>query len=394
MTPTQLSLAAARRLALRCQGLDGAWALPTGKQGVNQAIARLGYVQIDTIAVVERAHHHTLWARCPDYDPAAPWELLAERRIFEYAAPVASFLPMSDYRYHVPAMRAYAQRPYVRHWLDENVAVVEHVLGRIRDEGALGSADFEPPPGAQSRGWWDWKPAKRALDHLHNMGVLMVRERRNFQRRYDLAERVLPPETDTRAPDAEEVRRHRLARALAADGVVTLRGHRWGQKATRAALARTAQTLVEDGAATTVAIEGVDDPTLVARPDLLAEADALGGTARAHILSPFDNLIIDRDRLLRLFGFDYAMECYLPAAKRRYGYFMLPILWNERFVARADCKADRQARTLVVRQLMLEPDVPVSDGLVGALAAECAAFARFNGCDRFEFAQSDPAGLA
>ena len=149
----KITLAQARRLALRGQGLDGSWAPPAGKEGVAQAIERLGYVQIDTIAVVERAHHHTLWSRCPDYAPAMLDELQnPDRRIFEYWwRSGASYLPMADYRYHRLRMIAHAQGDHVQEWFAKNTELERAVLERIRQEGPLTSGDFEAPGRVQAR---------------------------------------------------------------------------------------------------------------------------------------------------------------------------------------------------------------------------------------------------
>ena len=163
----KLSLSRARRLAIHAQGLDGRWRLPKGKEGAAQAIERLGYVQIDTIAVVERAHHHTIWARCPDHTRADLHELLAtDRRVFEYWANAASYVPMSDYRYYVPRMRAAANRRHAWYLSAEGREIREHVVERIRNEGPLGSIDFKAPEGRKRGSWWDWKPPKQAMEML------------------------------------------------------------------------------------------------------------------------------------------------------------------------------------------------------------------------------------
>ncbi|MBA7698532.1 hypothetical protein ES703_107210 [subsurface metagenome] len=190
----KISSALARRLPLHSQLLDGRTKLPKGKEGIAQAIEKLGYVQIDTIAVINRAHHHTLWTRRPDYSPAMLDELQAkDRRVFEYWGHAASYLPMKDYRYYIPRMRAF---PWGDGWIkrmhERHKDVMKDVLERITKEGPLGSADFKAPDGKKRGAWWDWKPAKTALELLMWRGDLMVTERRNFQRIYDLTERVLP----------------------------------------------------------------------------------------------------------------------------------------------------------------------------------------------------------
>ena len=383
----QISVPLARRLALQSQGLDGQWLLPEGKEGVAQAIQRLGYVQIDTIAVVRRAHHHVIWSRRPDYDEHMLDDLLArDRRVFEWWAPAASYLPYQDYRYYLPAMRRYAASPSTRHWLEQNAQLVQGVRDRIQAEGPLGSADFEAPAGFRRGGWWSRKPAKQALELLFSTGELMVSERRGFQRIYDLRERVLPPETDLREPDEEEMQRFTVRRALGGLGVAPLREIVWGR--TKATL-ETVHDMIDSGEV--VQLEGLAGDTHYA---LAAAVQQLAGQAqgsdRLHILSPFDNLVIRRGWLKRLFGYDFRLECYTPAAERRFGYFALPVLWGNEFEGRVDCKAERDRRTLVVRRLTFERVVSEPDRLLPALASRLHDLAAFNGCDSVRLETTDP----
>jgi len=394
----RISLAHARRLALQAQGLDGGWQPAPGKEGAAQVVERLGYVQIDTISVVQRAHHHTLWSRHAGYRPDQLDELLAvDRRVFEYWAHAAAYLPMAHYRYALPRMRARAQRPPELTWMRANAQVIQEVLDRIRAEGPLGSAAFQPPPDFARGSWWQWTPAKRALEYLFDAGVLMVSARRGFQRLYDLAERVLPPGTDTSEPTPDEARRFASRQVLRAHGLASsaagdvLRG-----QVAPAAFQQSMAELVESGEALPVEVEGLDGRTYFALAARLEQAARLGQAApvpqpQAHILSPFDNAVIWRARLRRLFGFDYTLECYVPAGKRKYGYFSLPILWGEQFVGRLDAKAERKAKTLVLRRLDMEPDVAGDDALWAALAARLREFAAFNGCA--DVVAPDPAAL-
>jgi uncharacterized protein YcaQ len=383
-----ISRADARRLALRCQGLDGSWDLPSGKEGVAQTVERLGYVQIDTIAVVQRAHHHTLWARRPDYAPEMLHELqAAERRVFEWWAPAASYLPMRDYRYYLHRMRATSERPKRQAWVREHADLLQHVRGRIQAEGALGARDFKAPEGFERGSWWSWKPAKRALEVLFDSGELMVTERRGFERIYDLRERVLPGGLDTREPDPAERERFEVRRMLGGFGFAPADDIRWRRWASQRVGSEAVEALVESGEVVTFQIEGEEETTYCALRDVL---DEVVGTARqqepgdqaVHILSPFDNLVIRRGWLEAFFGFDYKLEAYKPAEQREYGYFSLPILWGEGFVGRVDAKADRKPETLIVRRLTFEPEVEAYDVLLPALAAQLWAFARFNACER------------
>ena len=380
----KITLNSARKLALHCQGLDGRWKLPKGKEGIAQAIERLGYVQIDTIAVIQRAHHHTIWARRPDYTLEMLHQLQSkDRRVFEYWTHAASYVPFCNYRYYIPRMKSFAASERTRSWRKENPKIVKEVLKRIREEGPLGSADFKS--SKRTGPWWGWKPAKQALESLFNTGELMVAARRNFQRLYDLPERVLPDGIDTTEPTRDEVDRFLVRRGLSSRGVLSTEEPRRRLPRVDEVL----QELVDAGEVTPVEIKELNGaPHHVLTENL----EQVPKTTRKqlHILSPFDSLIIDRNRLEKLFGFDFKIECYLPEAKRRYGYFCLPLLWGTEFVGRLDPKADRKAKTFIVRKLILEPNFKDYDALIPALAKKLQSFAAFNDCEQVIVEETAP----
>lgn len=388
----KISLSTARRLALHCQSLDGSTDLPPGKEGVYQCIERLGYVQIDTISVVERAHNHTLWARRPDYDPQMLHELQAkDRRVFEWWASAMSYVPMSDYRFYAVHMNQ--PLSWYRKWYAENADLTERVLERIREEGPLGSSDFKPPKDFKRGDWWSWKPSKIALECLFSMGKLMVTERRKFQRIYDLPERVLPSDLDRTPPTPEELGRFQARRLLGGLGfaqVDRVQWARWGRRSVDEALI---QAMIDSGEVTAFEIERFDDQRFCALTDRLEYAlDQPGGhSANMHILSPFDNLVIRRRWVHSYFGFDYKLEAYTPKAKRKYGYFSLPILWGERFIGRVDAKADRKPKTFIIRKLTLEPDFVGDGAWMNPFARKLREYASFNRCERFAVEQTEPA---
>jgi uncharacterized protein YcaQ len=391
-----ISLARARRIALRSQLLDGSGCVRRGKEGVARVVDHLGYVQIDTLAVVERAHHHTLWVRCPGYEAAALDELHGrDKRLFEYWGHGASYLPIADYRYYIPRMRSF---PWGVGWMarlrDRHRDVMAAVLARVEKEGALRAADFKAPPGRKSGGWWDWKPAKVALELLMWQGRLMVAERRNFQRVYDLPERVLPPGVDTSVPDADELGRFAVRRALGAHGLMTRREIYFHITSfERAAVDAALAALTAEGEVAPARIKELPDEEYFVLAAALAWR-AGRGRRRLRILSPFDNAVVQRDRVKRLFGVDFVLECYVPAAKRRFGYFALPVLWGDEFAAQLDAKADRKRRRLVVKNVKLEAGVKASAEFRDALAEKLAAFAGFNGCEEVALERSTPASLA
>ena len=232
---------------------------------------------------------------------------------------------------------------------------------------------------------------KTALELLFWKGDLMITERRNFHRIYDLTERVLPDNTDTTLPSMEERGRFLVLRALGAYGIAQekeIRGHlHSGKEVINKALSQ----MVEIGEVVTVSIGKDDNSIYFTLPEIIERSTKLRRKSPGiHILSPFDNLIILRDRIKKLFGFDYALECYVPAKKREYGYFVLPILWGERFAGRLDPKADRKKKTMLIRNLVFEEDFEPPDEFLTSFAEKLSEFARFNNCEKITLEKVTP----
>lgn len=398
MAKIKISLKKARGLALQNQLLDYTEDRPDGKEGVARAIEQLGYVQIDTIAVIERAHHHTLWNRCPDYSPGMLHELqAADRRVFEYWGHAASYLPMTDYRFYLPQMKYRAQTSgkWEQDLVKKHGHLMEQVLERIRQEGPLGSKDFEKPPVAKRGTWWDWRPCKVALEILFWRGELMITERRNFQRIYDLTERVLPANIDTSFPSAGELGHFFIKRALSSYGIASqkeITDHLMG--ADKKMIALGLEELLETGEVQAISIERISNNSYYVLTELLDKSSGRRSPKKnIRILSPFDNLIIQRDRTLKLFGFEYSLECYTPPSKRRHGYFVLPILAGDTLIGRLDPKADRKARTLIIRNLLFEDGFDSFDIILPGLAGKLVDFAGFNQCDKIRIEKMKPAKL-
>jgi hypothetical protein len=382
----RLTLQEARRLAVYSQGLSVKWGLPAGKEGAAALVEKLGYVQIDTISVVERAHHHTMWCRQDDYAPGMLEELhLTDRRLFEYWAPSVSYLPMSYYRWYLPAMRAYAAKPEVCSWREQNDELVQTVLARTREEGPLSSADFPAPEGFKRTGWWNWKPAKMALEVLYSSGELMVAGRKGFQRVYDLPSRVIPEEVVTNDPSPEEWALHVASTSLRGLGTATRKEilDRVRPRSSKGAVALALNHLVESGEATSTCVDDTNskEPGFSWTEALDASLEDSDDNRTVHILSPFDNLMSQRERVKRLFGFDYKLESYLPADKRRYGYLSLPILWGPDLVGRLTPKIDRKTAALTVSSVDIESDLHDLDLFLHALSEKLLRFATFNRCE-------------
>ena len=377
MLSTQfLTLDEARKIALLAQGVLTPIRSGKAVNATLDVIRRLGYVQIDTISVVARAHLHTLWNRNPRFKSGMLDRLMAEQKIFEYWSHAAAYLPMEDYRYSLPRM--HAERSNKGHWHEKNPTLMKTVIGRIKNEGPLMARDFEDTaPGKKAM--WEWKPAKYALEQLFMEGRIMAIRRDGFNKVYDLAERVLPEEVDTTMPTRSEFARHLVTRFLNSHGIGRLPEVGHLRKGWGAAIKQAATELLQEKIIEGVLINGKPWLMDVSASSLL---DRPLPRSRVRILSPFDNLVIHRKRLLDLFDFDYQIECYVPAAKRRFGYFALPILWQGRLVARADIKAHRDCQTLEVRGLLAEARLKKPQAFAEALASELVKFAVFNDCDQ------------
>jgi uncharacterized protein YcaQ len=385
----KISLQQAKNLILHKQLLDDSTSL-RGKDGTYQAIDQLGYIQIDTIHIIERSHHVALNARVEGYCQEHLHQLQKhDRKIFEYWAHAASYLPIKDYRYYISHMQGKRSKS-ISNWIKGKKQIIDRVKKRVVEEGALSGSDFE---GRNKRKgvWWDWKPEKMALEVLFLRGELMVGERKNFRRIYDLTERVLPPGLDISIPGEREEKHFFIKRALgsmgpASEGDIDKYMHITGR------MSRWLKELEESGEIVQISIDGLPKKYYILKEDLAGINDvSKGGEPRAHLLSPFDNLVILRNRIKEIFDFDYTLECYLPADKRKYGYFSLPILWKGDLVGRLDPKADRKNQELIINSLFIEKEMTDGDEFFAALGKSLKGFAAFNKCDEVSLIKTYPA---
>ena len=373
-----LSLDAVRGLMIAAQGLDNRPKPRPTKKAVRSIIRQMHILQIDTINVIARSPYLVLWSRLGDYDPRWLDDLLAEGALFEYWSHAACFLPIEDYPLYRPLYDSWLGGR-AHKWLDENSALAETVLNHVRAHGETRSSDFERTDG-QKTNWFNWKEEKVALEYLFYAGELMVRKRHNFQRIYDLRERVLA--NVEALPDIPLAEAHDqfVLNTIQALGVTKAEWiadyFRLSKTDARAALKR----LEKQDRLMTVEVEGWNAPGYIHPGDRKqVEAAAKGKIPRSKttFLSPFDPLVWDRARALDLFHFDYKIEVYTPAPKRKYGYFTLPILYHNALIGRIDPKAHRKEGIFEVRALHLEPGVVVDDALVAEVKAAlraCAAW--------------------
>jgi uncharacterized protein YcaQ len=385
----------ARRLFLKKQLLIGS-RIPRGKAGALYVIEKLGYVQIDTINVIERSHHLVLYTRSADYDQQYLHSLHAhDKRIFEYWGHGMSYVPIKDYRYYLPVIQRKPRHDsWADKWTKKNQELVKSVYKRVEKEGPLTPSDFGDVENRKRGSWWDWKPAKTALEILFWRGDLMIKERRNFQRVYDLTERILPGDAHTTMPSEEEVKKFFIERALGAMGIATVQDmNRYigisGKLQEWIAAMHGANEIIE------VEIEGLKKPYYLLRKDSRSmQRQTEIEDNKVRLLSPFDNSIILRDRTEALFDFKYSLECYTPRDNRKYGYFCLPVLWRGHLIGRVDPKADRNRRDLLIHSVHLDKNIDEYVRFLSAFAESLNRFCKFNGCEHIKLNANVPRKIA
>jgi uncharacterized protein YcaQ len=394
----KISLHTLRQVMLAAQGLDRPPDRPAVKADMLAAIRRMAYLQIDTINVINRSHLLVLWSRLGDYPSAWLDELLAEGKLFEHWAHAMCFLLIEDYPLYRRRMLdgekdwGFALK-WAARWSRDNPEIIQRMRNHLQENGAARSAEFERKEGSPPGGWWNWKEEKNALEAMLFTGEVMIARRHNFQRVYDLRQRVLPVWDDSTLPSSEEVRSLIALQAVRALGVALPAWVSAYFQLPKTGLAKRLEALAADGLLHPLQVEGFTGPAYL-HPDHLPLLErAASGNLQPELttlLSPFDPLVSDRQRARELFGFDYLIECYTPAAKRRYGYFTLPILHRGCLIGRLDPKAHRSQGVFEVKALHLEPGVQVTAELATDLALALRRLAAWHGTPDLVIRRSDP----
>lgn len=394
-----ITLQQARNLHLAAQGLLTPPPKKPTRKYLLAAIERMALLQIDTIHVVARSPYLVLHARLGDYP--TPWldEALAQAHIFETWAHEACFAPTGDWPLHRAcnaSVRSHWGLKHAQRTLERDAAKVALLLQHIADTGPVRSADFARPD-APSSPWWGWKDEKRWLEALFANGDLMVARREKFQRVYDLTGRVLPDAVHRASqPSPMQVRAHMLERSVRALGVAKAAWlhdyFRLKPRFSRAEL----EALVAADTLLQVDVEGWDTPGYVHADHAPLLRRAVRGTLQAThtaLLSPFDPVVWDRARALEFFDFDYRLECYTPEAKRRYGYFVLPILCRGALIGRLDAKAHRADGVLEVKSLHCESPAGWVQAQIHDVALALWRFARWQGLSQVSMGDTEPRRL-
>ncbi len=384
----------ARRLFLRRHGLNEQPAGPGKKEDLEAVIGNLGFVQVDSINTVARAHHMILAARRPAYREKNLKPLLEkDRSLFEHWTHDASIIPTSFFPHWQLRFKRDKEklRSRWRNWhKNEFETKFEAVLKRISDHGPVTSGEVGEDEKRSNGGWWEWHPSKAALEYLWRSGDVSICRRKGFQKVYDLTERVIPAEHRHPAPETEQTidwacrsALHRLGFATSGeiaafwDLITPDEAKDW------------CQTALANGAIVEAEIECGGNHAarkVYLYPETLDEIEDMPeAPSRVRILSPFDPMLRDRKRAERLFGFHYRIEVFVPEAKRQYGYYVFPVLEGDRMIGRIDMKAFRDRGSLHVKAFWPEQKVRMSNGRMQRLEAELARMARFAGCDDVTF---------
>jgi len=380
----KITSAQARRLTLNYQ--LNRFADSGGKPGVLDVINKLSYVQIDTISVVERAHHHTLYNRVKDYRPEHLNDLLAkDKTIWEYWAHAAAYVPIEDYPYYKIRMRNFPNGSWEKRFWELHKDLAKPILNRIRKEGPLSTRHFENTRKTKSsEPWGNLKPAKIMLELLMWKGNLIVTARDNFQRVYDLTERVIPDHKKIELPSDQKRAEFMIRRTLQAHGLATendINNHI--KLAERKIVNTTLKHLLHKGMILSAKIDNVKDDFYVLADTDLALMPVNPFPDKLYILSPFDNAVILRKRLLQIFNFEYALECYVTPVKRIFGYWNCPLLWRDELVGMLDPKADRKSKNLIINSIFIDKKIWKLKSFQKAFEHEVSSFAAFNGCKTF-----------
>ncbi|TDQ06228.1 winged helix-turn-helix domain-containing protein [Pedobacter metabolipauper] len=373
----------ARKIILNAAGLAHKAQFGLGIEAVYRVIDHLGFVQLDTNYVVERAHHHVMAARIPDYQTEWLANLCEDGRIFEYVTSDAGYLPMYDFRYSLPVKKAFEtqRKPLTK----PEINLMKQILDRVEREGPLMVGDFDNDRQEASSGWWDWRPAKVALERLYLDGNLMISRTKSFHKVYDLPLNLVPQDTDLSMPAIEEYARFVICRTLGALGIASAKEMAWRARHVKGNLVKKElEKMAQTGEVKLVFVDDLKGPLYM----LPNQETNIELSNEVFILSPFDILNVFRHRLKDFFNFDYQIECFVPAPKRKYGYFSLPVLAGDVFIARMDAKADRKQKVLIVHNIHFEPIDP-DQVIIEKFIEALKAFVQFNQCRDIIFKRSN-----
>ena len=343
-----ISPARARAIWLHAQRLDTSTPFGTGAEATRLAIEHLGYVQIDTINVIERCHHHILYSRIPDYRRADLVRAQSvDKSVFEYWTHALAYVPVETFRFFMAEMKAYRNKP--SSWFATvTPEETRKMLKRIRTEGPLTMRDIDDEPVQKTHPWASKKPSKRVLEMMFYQGLVVISQRAGMVKTYELTERHFGWDKAPKPATDKQITEYLLDRALRSQGVVSLDSVCHLDAPRKGAVKALIDSRVRRKLLVPVHLEHAPKVQHWVAPEALDAAHA--PAELVHILSPFDPLVIQRKRLSAFFGYDHIFEAYVPAPKRKLGYFALPVVMGDRVVAALDLKTDRAAKKLLIQK--------------------------------------------
>lgn len=379
-----------RLMLLAAQGMSAPYPEVVDKNNVIQSIRQMGLLQIDTISVVARSPYFVLWSRLGNYEPEWLEDLHREGMLFEYIAHAACFIPIEQYPMLRPDMGNidFSWR-HSEKYFREHQDLIASILNHIETNGPVRSADFDSK-GKKSNGWWDWKEEKIALENLWSHGDLMVAYRQGFQRYYDLTHKVYPEYSENILTEKQAIREKILA-SIKFLGAARQKWVADFYRLPKRDVAAIIPKLVSSNEIISIPCVDWNEDILIHPDNLCIYEDVLAGqqiATRTSFLSPFDPVVWDRQRTLELFDFEYSIECYLPPAKRKFGYFSLPILYRDKLVGRMDAKAHRPKHEFEVRNLHFEAGFQIESHFLSEFAQALTSCANWHKAPKILFSEN------
>ena len=368
---------------------------------------RVHNIQIDTISVVARAQDLTLFNRKSDYQEGQIWKLLEDKKLFEFWSHGICLMPFEEYPFYAWKMEYKKENPstWWKKWYPENKDVIKEVYNYVKKNGPTRSADFKRTETKKSEGWWDWKKEKLALELLYDQGKLLIAYRKNFQKYYDLSERVLPSGVNTDPLATEELADYLVQTVCSSLGIASyeelrhyigMAVYRQLWKNNRKSVMSFLQNEVEEDKLVEIKIDNLETKHFILKEnekELRKLNYRFDQNTPMKFLTPFDNAIRDRDLPLRFWDFDYKIECYTPAKQRIYGYFTLPILDGHSLIGRTDLKAHRKDGILEIKSIHFEDWFKHTEESNIRLANGLRKFAKFHKCHDIRAEESIPKNI-
>jgi len=395
----EVSLEQAQKFILEKQGL----LTNSPSKSILEVAKRIHNIQIDTISVVARSHDLTVFNRLKQYKEKEIWELQKQKRLFEAYSHALCMMPIEDYPFYNWKTSYYHENEkptWWSSWINDNKDVIDFVYNSIKKQGALSSKDFKVPQERKSKGWWNWKKEKRALEHLFYCGKLMIAYRSGFQKFYDLAERVLPSDIEQEPMNLDEIPDYLLRKIFSAYGIgnfVEMKSYisskasklLWNNKQER--ITSFLEDKANEGILERVQINSIKETHYVLNDDIdnLTKCNEIVVDSM-KLLNPFDNVIRDRPVFLKYWNFDYKLEAYTPPVQRKYGYYLMPILDGHLFIGRLEPKAHRKESILEIKSIYYEDWFKPTKESNKRLALSLSKFADFHKCCKIRLEKSIP----